>query len=114
MAESVAEFFRANFQAHCHERAYRQRRGYRTEWFTYGQVMEMVLRFCGELEARGIGRGARVLLGGGNGAEGVGVVFGCAMWGGVVGPVGGVAGGGVAARGAGQGGGQLGGVSARK
>ena len=87
MAESVAEFFRANFQAHCHERAYRQRRGYRTEWFTYGQVMEMVLRFCGELEARGIGRGERVMLWGENCAEWVAAFFGCAMCGVIVVPM---------------------------
>jgi len=87
MAESVAEFFRANFQAHCHERAYRQRRGYRTEWFTFGQVMEMVLRFCGELEARGIGRGERVMLWGENCAEWVAAFFGCAMCGVIVVPM---------------------------
>ena len=87
MAESVAEFFRANFQAHCHERAYGQRRGYRTEWFTYGQVMEMVLRFCGELEARGIGRGERVMLWGENCAEWVAAFFGCAMCGVIVVPM---------------------------
>ncbi len=87
MAESVAEFFRANFQAHLDERAYRQRRGYRTEWFTFGQVMEMVLRFCGELEARGIGRGERVMLWGENCAEWVAAFFGCAMCGVIVVPM---------------------------
>ncbi len=87
MAESLAEFFLANFQAHHDERAYGQRRGYRTEWFTYGQVMEMVLRFCGELEARGIGRGERVMLWGENCAEWVAAFFGCAMCGVIVVPM---------------------------
>ena len=45
MAESLAEFFLANFQAHREERAYGQRCGYRMEWFTYGQVLEMAVRF---------------------------------------------------------------------
>ena len=87
MAESLAEFFLANFQAHHDERAYGQRRGYRMEWFTYGQVMEMVLRFCGELEARGIGRGERVMLWGENCAEWVAAFFGCAMCGVIVVPM---------------------------
>ena len=81
MAESLAEFFLANFQAHGSERAYGQRRGYRMEWFTYGQVLEMALRFHPELEARGIGKGERVMLWGENCAEWVAAFFGCALCG---------------------------------
>src|ERR1700677_3752616 len=79
MAESLTEFFLANFRAHCEERAYGQRCGYRMEWFTYGQVLEMAVRFCGELEARGIGKGERVMLWGENGAGWVATFFGCAL-----------------------------------
>ena len=62
MAESLAEFFLATFQAQCDERAYGQRCGYRMEWFTYGQVLEMASQFCRQLEVRGIRKGDRVML----------------------------------------------------
>ncbi len=87
MAESLAEFFLANFQAHRDERAYGQRRGYRMEWFTYGQVLEAAFSFCRELEARGIGKGDRVMLWGENCAEWVAAFFGCALGGVVVVPM---------------------------
>jgi hypothetical protein len=57
MAESLAEFFLANFQAHRDGRAYGQRCGYRMEWFSYGHVLEMAVRFSRELETQGIGKG---------------------------------------------------------
>ena len=81
MAESLAEFFLTTFRAHRDERAYGQRRGYRTEWFTYGQVLGMAFQFCRELEARGIGKGERVMLWGENCAEWVAAFFGCALCG---------------------------------
>ncbi len=87
MAESLAEFFLANFRAHRDERAYGQRCGYRMEWFTYGQVLEMAVRFAGDLEARGIGKGERVMLWGENCAEWVAAFFGCALRGVVVVPM---------------------------
>ncbi len=87
MAESLAEFFLANFQAHRDERAYGQRRGYRMEWFTYGQVLEAAFSFCRELEARGIGKGDRVMLWGENCAEWIAAFFGCALGGVVVVPM---------------------------
>jgi long-chain acyl-CoA synthetase len=87
MAESLAEFLLTNFRAHLHERAYGQRCGYRTEWFTYGQVLEMAFWFAGDLEARGILKGERVMLWGENCAEWVAVFFGCAMRGAVVVPM---------------------------
>src|SRR3984885_2135121 len=87
MAESLADFFLTNFQAHRDERAYGQRCGYRMEWFTYGQVLEMALRFAGDLEARGISKGERVLLWGENCAEWVAAFFGCALRGVVVVPM---------------------------
>ncbi len=87
MAESLAEVFRANFEARRDERAYGQRRGYRMEWFTYGQVLEMAFGFCRELEARGIGKGERVMLWGENSAEWVAAFFGCALCGVVIVPM---------------------------
>jgi long-chain acyl-CoA synthetase len=87
MAESLAEFFLTNFGAHCEERAYGQRCGYRMEWFTYGQVLEMAVRFAGDLEERGIGKGERVMLWGENCAEWVAAFFGCALRGVVVVPM---------------------------
>jgi long-chain acyl-CoA synthetase len=87
MAESLAEFFTANFQAHAHERAYGQRRGYRMQWFTYRQVLEMARRFARELEARQIGKGDRVMLWGENGAEWVAAFYGCVLRGAVVVPM---------------------------
>ena len=87
MAESLAEFFSTNFQAHRHERAYGHYRGYRMEWFTYGQVLELASRFARELEARQIGKGDRVMIWGENRAEWVGAFFGCALRGVVVVPM---------------------------
>lgn len=87
MAESLAEFFLEHFQAHRDERAYGQRRGYRMEWFTYGQVMEMSFRFSRELEARGIAKGERVMLWSENCAQWVAAFFGCVLSGAVVVPM---------------------------
>jgi len=102
MAESLADFFLTNFQVHYHERAYGQRCGYRMEWFTYGQVLEMAVQFASELEARGIGKGERVVLWGENSAEWVAAFFGCALRGVVVVPMDDGASGDFAARVAGQ------------
>jgi long-chain acyl-CoA synthetase len=87
LAESIAQFFLENFQAHRHERAYRQRRGYRTESFTYGEILEMACNFARTLEARGIAKGERVMLWGENCAEWVAVFFGCALSGVIVVPM---------------------------
>ncbi len=87
MAESLAEFFAEHFQAHRHERGYLQRRGYRTESFTYGQIIEMATGFAGKLEARGIAKGDRVMLWGENSAEWVAVFFGCVLRGVIVVPM---------------------------
>src|SRR5216684_8815928 len=102
MAESLAEFFLTNFRAHCDERAYGQRRGYRMEWFAYGQVLEMAFGFCRELETLGIGKGDRVMLWGENCAEWVAAFFGCALGGVVVVPMDDAASAGFAGRVAGQ------------
>ena len=44
------------------EVAYVNRRGFRTLRWTYRQLAELAFRFARELEARGIGKGDRVLL----------------------------------------------------
>jgi len=67
--------------------AYAQRRGYRTERWSYRRVAETSFRFARELEARGIGKGDRILLWGPNSAEWVAVFFGCALRGAIVVPV---------------------------
>jgi len=87
MAESIAEYFTEHFQAHRHETAYRQRRGYRTESYTYGEVLEMAFGFACKLEARGIAEGDRVMVWGENCAEWVSVFFGCALRGVIVVPM---------------------------
>ncbi len=89
MAESLAQFFQANFLAprNCHARACGQRHGYRMEWFTYGQIAEMAVRFSHELESRGVAKGERVMLWGENSAQWVAAFFGCAMRGVVVVPM---------------------------
>jgi len=87
MAESIAEFFVEHFEAHGHERAYRQRRGYRAESFTYGDVLGMARGFASTLEARGVAKGDRVMLWGENCAEWVAAFFGCALSGVIVVPM---------------------------
>ncbi len=87
MAHSLASFFVENFRKHGRDCAYRQRRGYRTESFTYRTVLEMAAGFAYQLEARGIVKGDRVLLWGRNCAEWVSVFFGCAMRGVVIVPM---------------------------
>lgn len=76
-----------DFMRRGRECAYVQRRGYRSEKWTYEQVAETAFRFARELEARGIGKGDRVLLWGPNCAQWVAVFFGCLLRGTIVVPV---------------------------
>src|SRR5436190_2028298 len=87
MAESLGQFFLENFQAHRDECAYRQQRGYRTESFRFGEIVELAQKFAAELEARGIVHGDRVMIWGPNCAEWGAVFFGCALRGVVVVPM---------------------------
>ena len=87
MAETLAQFLLQNFQKHRTECAYRQHRGYRTESFTYGEVLQLASAFDQELAALGIGHGERVMVWGENCAEWVAVFFGCAIRGVVVVPM---------------------------
>ncbi len=79
MIESLTQFFLTNLQAHNSERAYGQHRGYRMEWFTYGQVLDLAQRFGQELQNREIHKGDRVVLWGENSAQWVAAFFGCAL-----------------------------------
>ena len=87
MPDSLADFFLENFGKHRHERAFRQRRGYRTESFTYGEILDMARAVAATLEARDISRGDRLLLWGPNSAEWISVFFGCALRGVIAVPI---------------------------
>jgi long-chain acyl-CoA synthetase len=87
MAESIAQFFSEQYQANRHERAFRQKRGYRTESFTYGDVLKLAIGFARKLEARGIAKGDRVMVWGENCAEWAAAFFGCALRGVIVVPM---------------------------
>jgi len=87
MAESLAEFFLEHFSAHASECAYKQKRGYRMESCTYGDVLQLASAFAEELDRRGIAKGERVVLWGENSAEWVAAFFGCTLRGVVVVPM---------------------------
>src|SRR5882757_8469480 len=83
---SVVEYLET-FLRRRRECAYVQRRGYRTERWSYREVAEAAFQFARTLEKRGIGKGDRVLLWGPNSAEWVAVFFGCALRGVIVVPI---------------------------
>src|SRR5580700_9871876 len=86
LKNSVASYL-DEFERLGEEHAYAQRHGYRAERRNYRQVAEFAFRFARELEARGIGKGERVLLWGPNSAEWVAVFLGCALRGVIVVPM---------------------------
>src|SRR6185369_9733392 len=86
MLQTLAEYPQLHL-ARKSEIAYVNRRGFRTLRWTYRQLAEMSFRFARELEARGIGKGDRVLLWGDNSAEWVGAFFGCMLRGAVAVPM---------------------------
>src|SRR6185369_974686 len=86
MLQTLAEYPQLHL-ARKSEIAYVNRRGFRTLRWTYRQLAEMSFRFARELEARGIGKGDRVLLWGDNCAEWVGTFFGCMLRGAVAVPM---------------------------
>ena len=79
MSESLAEFLLVNFDKHKEECAFRQRRGYRMQSFSYGEVTDLAWRFAHELGTRGIARGDRLMVWATNSAEWVAAFFGCAL-----------------------------------
>ncbi|HZD92749.1 MAG TPA: AMP-binding protein, partial [Candidatus Sulfotelmatobacter sp.] len=78
MPQTLAEYPRLHL-ARKDELAYVYRRGLRTLRWTYQQLGEAAFRFARELDARGIGKGDRVLLWGENNAEWIGAFFGCML-----------------------------------
>jgi long-chain acyl-CoA synthetase len=64
-----------------------QRRGFRTERVSYGEVARTSSQVARELESLGIGKGDRVLLWGENSAEWVSAFFGCTLRGAVTVPM---------------------------
>ncbi len=67
--------------------AFVQRRGLRLSRWSYVRVAETAFQFARELEARGIGKGDRVLFRAENSAEWVAAFFGCVLRGAVVVPL---------------------------
>ncbi|HET9280704.1 MAG TPA: AMP-binding protein [Candidatus Angelobacter sp.] len=78
MPQTLAEYPRLHL-ARKDEIAYVHRRGLRTLRWSYQQLAELAFRFARELEARGIGKGERVLLWGDNCAEWIAAFFGCML-----------------------------------
>jgi long-chain acyl-CoA synthetase len=87
MAESLAEFLLEHYRLYRDERAFRQRRGYRTESFTYGETLEMAYGVASQLDARVIAKGERVMLWGENSAQWVAAFLGCLLRGVIVVPM---------------------------
>src|SRR5664279_3568661 len=79
MARSSILEYLDNFRLHAGEAAYVFRRGYRVQRWSYGEVLQHAYRFAGVLEARGIGKGDKVLIWGENCAEWIVVFFGCLL-----------------------------------
>jgi len=83
---SILEYL-DNFRLHAGEAAYVFRRGYRMQHWSYGDVLQNAYRFARELEARGIGKGDKVLIWGENCAEWIVGFFGCLLRGSIVVPI---------------------------
>lgn len=87
MSESLAEFFLEHFSKRPAETAYKQKRGYRMQSVSYGDVLQTAITFAGELDRHGIAKGERIMLWGENCTEWVAVFFGCTLRGVVVVPM---------------------------
>ena len=83
---SIGEFLDL-FAKQAGECMYIQRRGYRTERWSYGEVAGTARSFALELEAAKIGKGDRVMLWGENSAEWVAAFFGCVLRGAIAVPM---------------------------
>jgi long-chain acyl-CoA synthetase len=87
MARSSILDYLDNFRRHAREVAYVHHRGYRTQRWTYGEVLTGAYRFARELEARNIQKGDKVLIWGESCAEWVVAFFGSLLRGAVVVPI---------------------------
>src|ERR1039457_3130024 len=79
MARSSILEYLDNFRLHAADPAYVFRRGYRLQRWSYGDVLQNAYRFARVLEARGIGKGDKVLISGENCAEWIVAFFGCLL-----------------------------------
>ncbi|HEY0320847.1 MAG TPA: AMP-binding protein [Pyrinomonadaceae bacterium] len=70
--------FLDDYRRRGHETAFAHHRGLRVERWSYARVAEAAYRLARELEARGVGKGMRVLLCAENSPEWVAAFFGCA------------------------------------
>jgi long-chain acyl-CoA synthetase len=87
MAESLAQFFEHHFQAHRREPAVRQRRGYRTESFTYAQILDLAHSFARDLDTHGMVKGDRIMIWGENSAQWIAAFCGAVFRGVVIVPM---------------------------
>jgi long-chain acyl-CoA synthetase len=87
MPESLAEFFLANYHAHSRDRAFRQPRGYRTESFTYSDVLRLAQSLAADFHSRGLVKGDRLLLWAENSAEWAAAFLACTLRGIIVVPM---------------------------
>ena len=87
MARTTILEYLDNFRRHAREIAYVHHRGYRTQRWTYGEVLANTYRFARELEARQIAKDDKVLVWGENSAEWVVAFFGCLLRGAIVVPI---------------------------
>jgi long-chain acyl-CoA synthetase len=87
MARTTILEYLDNFRRHAREAAYVHRRGYRTQRWTYGDVLNVANQFARELEIRSIGKTDKVVIWGDNCAEWVAAFFGCLLRGAIVVPV---------------------------
>jgi long-chain acyl-CoA synthetase len=85
-SESLLTFV-TKYVTHGKEVAVRQRRGYRTESWSYGRIVEEANRLARELQTRGVQKGDSVLLWSENSAEWIVVFLGCLLCGVVVVPI---------------------------
>jgi long-chain acyl-CoA synthetase len=85
-AESLLKFVQ-KYSKHGKEIAVRQRRGFRSESWSYGRIVEEANRLARELDSRGIKKGDAVLLWGENSAEWIIAFFGCLLCGAVIVPI---------------------------
>ncbi|HKO04382.1 MAG TPA: AMP-binding protein [Candidatus Acidoferrales bacterium] len=84
--KSLAEFV-CDLERRGNAPAWAHHRGYRTERWSYRRTALVARQFARELEARGVGRGERVLIWGENCAEWVAAFLGCILRGAVAVPM---------------------------
>jgi long-chain acyl-CoA synthetase len=84
--QSIAEYLEG-FRSSGRDIAFVHRRGYRTARWSYRHIAETAAQAARLLEARGVGKGDRVLLWGENCPEWVAGFFGCALRGAVAVPM---------------------------